>query len=193
MPSSRRTEKRMKSAKIAGNGFSHGMLPAERQAIKRLGHLPVNFRAMAAVSNLFRAARGVGRHIEASVLGPDQLSWTSFISMWVLWVCGSMEVRELAATVGMSRPTASCVLVTLKRRKCVQTRTGAKDGRTVVVSLTPKGRRTVKRLYPAFNAQEAAVTSSLGPREQETLARMLRAIIHTVEKVDPSLEVTLRV
>jgi len=183
----------MRATKLAGNGDWDGMLPAERQAIRRLGHLSVNFRAMAAVSNLFRAARGVCRHIEASVLGPDQLSWTSFISMWVLWVCGSMEVRELAATVGMSRPTASCVLATLKRRACVNTRQGVKDGRTVIVSLTPKGRRTVKRLYPAFNAQEAAVTSSLAPKEQEILAKLLRSVIQTVEKADPSLKVTLRV
>jgi DNA-binding MarR family transcriptional regulator len=183
----------MRTSKQAGNGKVSNMLPAEREAIKRLGHLPVNFRAMAAVSNLFRAARGVCRHIEASVLGPDQLSWTAFISMWVLWVCGNMEVRELAATVGMSRPTASCVLATLKRRACVQTRQGAKDGRTVIVSLTPKGHRTVKRLYPAFNAQEVAVTASLAPREQEQLAKLLRTVIHTVEKTDPWLEVTLRV
>ncbi len=183
----------MRASRKSNADTSSDMLPAEREAIKRLGHLPVNFRAMAAVSNLFRAARGVCRHIEASVLAPDRLSWTAFITMWVLWVCGSMEVRELAATVGMSRPTASCVLATLKRRTCVQTRQGARDGRTVVVSLTPKGRRTVRRLYPEFNAQEAAVTASLTPREQEVLAKLLRSVIHTVERADPWLQVTLRV
>jgi DNA-binding MarR family transcriptional regulator len=183
----------MRVSKSTGNGDSDALLPAEREAIKRLGHLPVDLRAMAAVSNLFRAARGVCRHIEASVLGPDQLSWTSFISLWVLWVCGNMEVRELAATVGMSRPTASCVLATLKRRACVQTRPGLKDGRTILVSLTPKGRRLVKRLYPEFNAQEAAVIASLAPREQELLAKLLRSVVHTVEKADPALQITLRV
>jgi len=104
-----------------------------------------------------------------------------------------MEVRELAATVGMSRPTASCVLGTLNRRGCVLRRQGTRDGRTVFVTLTPKGRRTVKRLFPAFNAQEAAVMALLAPREQESLARMLRSVIHTVEKADPSLNITIRV
>lgn len=183
----------MRVAKSAGYGGLKDVLPAERQAIKRLGHLPLNFRAMAAVSNLFRACRAVIRRLEATVLGPDQLSLSSFATMWVLWICGSMEVRELASTVGMSRPTASCVLATLKRRGCVKSRPGTKDARTVFVALTPKGRRTVKRLFPAFNAQEAAVTAQLAPREQELLAGMLRKVIHTVEKADPSLNLTTRV
>lgn len=186
--------KRVKrTIKSAGPGQLAGTLPAEQQALAKLGHLPLNFRAMAAVSNLFRASRAVRRHIEASVLGPDQLSWTSFAAMWALWICGRMEVRELAATVGMSRPTASCVVSTLRRRACVQSRPGVKDGRTVFVSLTPKGRRTVKRLMPAFNAEEVTVTASLAPREQEALAKMLRSIVHHVQQSDPSLKVTLRV
>ena len=183
----------MRVNKSAGYGNLNDLLPAERQAIKRLGHLPMNFRAMAAISNLFRACRAVIRHLEATVLSPDQLSLSSFATMWVLWICGSMEVRELAATVGMSRPTASCVLATLKRRACVQSRQGTRDGRTVFVTLTPKGRRTVKRLFPAFNAQEASMISLLTPREQESLARMLRSVIHTVEEADPSLNITIRV
>jgi DNA-binding MarR family transcriptional regulator len=186
-------KKPMRYTRTSGPGNPADALPAERRAIAKLGRLSLNFRAMAAVSNLFRASRAVCRHIEASVLGPDRLSWTSFISMWVLWVCGRMEVRELAATVGMSRPTASCVVSTLRRRGCVQSRPGVKDGRTVFVFLTSKGRRTVKRLMPAFNAEEVAVTASLAPREQEALARMLRAIVHTVQKSDPHLDVTLRV
>jgi len=183
----------MRATKLAGHGALTDILPAEQKAIERLGRLPLNFRAMAAVSNLFRASRAVRRHIEASVLGPDELSWTSFVTMWVLWICGSMEVRELAATVGMSRPTASCVVATLKRRACIQRRQGVKDMRTVFVALTPKGRRTVKRLMPAFNAQEVAVTASLAPRELEVLTKLLRSIVHTVQKADPFLDVTLRV
>jgi DNA-binding MarR family transcriptional regulator len=186
-------KKRMRGTKPPGHGALTDILPAEQQAIEKLGRLKLNFRAMAAVSNLFRASRAVRRHIEASVLGPDQLSWTSFVTMWVLWICGSMEVRELADTVGMSRPTASCVIATLKRRACIHRRQGVKDGRTVFVALTPKGRRTVKRLMPVFNAQEVAVTASLAPRELEALASMLRSIVNTVQKADPSLNVTLRV
>lgn len=169
------------------------LLPAELRAIEKLGDRGLDIPAMAAVSNLFRAARALRRHIEASVLHPDRLSWTSFAALWVLWVRGPMEVCELAATVGMSRPTASCVLATLRRRTCIRTQRGRKDGRTVRVSLTPKGRRTVQRLFPAFNAKESAVTSSLARRDLRALAGMLRSIVRKVQAIDPSLDITVRV
>ena len=64
------------------------LLPAERKVVEELGHLPLDFRAMAAVSNLFRASAAIRRHMEAKILADDRLSWTSFVAMWVLWVWG---------------------------------------------------------------------------------------------------------
>lgn len=183
----------MKPVGSERRGAEMDLLPAELRAIEKLGDQRLDIAAMAAVSNLFRAARALRRHIEASVLRPDRLSWTSFAALWVLWVCGPMEVCELAATVGMSRPTASCVLATLRRRTCIRTQRGRKDGRTVRVSLTPKGRRTVRRLFPAFNAKEAAVTSSFARRDLQALAAMLRTVVRNVQEIDPSLGVTVRV
>ena len=54
------------------------LLPAERKVLERLGHLPLDFRAMGAVSNLFRAAAAIRRHMESKVLSADRLSWTSW-------------------------------------------------------------------------------------------------------------------
>jgi hypothetical protein len=82
-----------------------GLLPAERKVLEQLGHLPLDFRAMAAVSNLFRASAAIRRNMESKVLSEDRLSWTSFVVLWVLWVWGEMESRDLAAAVGISRPT----------------------------------------------------------------------------------------
>ena len=68
------------------------------------------FRAMWVVSNLFRASTAVRRHMEASVLPHDQLSWTLFTTLWVLWIWGTMEGRGLAAVVGITRPTTTGVV-----------------------------------------------------------------------------------
>ncbi|MGH2658372.1 MAG: MarR family transcriptional regulator, partial [Actinomycetota bacterium] len=92
------------------------LLPAERKVLEELGHLPLDFRAMWAVSNLFRASVAIRRHMEARVLAHDRLSWTSFVVLWVLWVWGEMESRDLAAAVGISRPTSTGVVTTLERR-----------------------------------------------------------------------------
>jgi DNA-binding MarR family transcriptional regulator len=154
-----------------------GLLPAERKVLERLGHLPLDFRAMWAVSNLFRASAAIRRHMESKVLADDRLSWTSFVALWVLWVWGEMESRDLAAAVGISRPTSTGVVTTLERRGLVQRRRNAADGRMVRVSLTDTGESKIGELFPRFNAEEAAVTAHLSPEEQEAMAAMLRSML----------------
>lgn len=159
------------------------LLPAERKVLERLGHLPLDFRAMWAVSNLFRTSAAIRRHMESKVLADDRLSWTSFVALWVLWVWGEMESRDLAAAVGISRPTSTGVVTTLERRGFVRRRKNAEDGRMVRVSLTQRGRKKIEALFPRFNAEESAVTSDLTPAEQDSMAGMLRSMLKTAEGV----------
>ena len=157
------------------------LLPAERRVLERLGHLPLDFRAMWAVSNLFRASAAIRRHMESRVLADDRLSWTSFVAMWVLWVWGEMESRDLASAVGISRPTSTGVVTTLERRGYVRRRKNAEDGRMVRVSLTARGRRKIEELFPRFNAEETVVTSHLSTEQQDAMATMLRSMLRTAE------------
>ncbi len=136
---------------------------------------------MAVVSNLFRASAAIRRHMENRVLAADKLSWTSFVVLWVLWVWGEMESRDLAAAVGISRPTSTGVVTTLERRGLVLRGRNAEDGRMVRVSLTDRGREKIETLFPRFNSEEAAVTSHLSPEEQDALAGMLRSMLRIVE------------
>ncbi len=156
------------------------LLPDERKVVQELGHLPLDFRAMWAVSNLFRASAAIRRHMEAKVLSADRLSWTSFVAMWVLWVWGEMESRDLAAAIGVSRPTSSGVVTTLEGRGYVRRSKTAEDGRLVRVRLTPAGRRKIERLFPRFNAEEVALTTHLDREQQEELAALLRSMLRRV-------------
>jgi DNA-binding MarR family transcriptional regulator len=160
---------------------SDELLPAERKVIDSLGHLPLDFRAMSAVSNLFRSSTAIRRHMEANVLAADRLSWTAFTGLWVLWIWGEMEARDFAAAVGISRPTATGVVTTLEGRGLVRRRRDERDGRMVLVSLTPTGRRRIEDLFPRLNAEEVALTSSLTGAEQETLAGLLRSLLRAVD------------
>jgi MarR family transcriptional regulator, organic hydroperoxide resistance regulator len=159
-----------------------GLLPAERKIMEELGHLPLDFRAMWAISNVFRSSTALRRHLEATVLAPDRLSWTAFTAMWVLWIWGEMESGDLAAAVGISRPTATGVLSTLQRRRFVRRRKAAEDGRIVLVSLTPSGRRTIEALFPRFNDEEAKVAAALSEEEQDGLASTLRTLLRGMER-----------
>ena len=157
------------------------LLPAERKVLDELGHLPLDFRAMWAISNVFRSSTALRRHLESTVLAPDRLSWTAFTGLWVLWIWGEMESRDFASAVGISRPTATGVLSTLQRRRYVRRRKGSEDGRVVLVSLTPSGRRKIEDLFPRFNAEEARVAAALSEEEQDRVAEMLRTLYRRVD------------
>ena len=159
-----------------------GLLPAERKIVEELGHLPLDFRAMWAISNVFRSSTALRRHLESTVLAEDRLSWTAFTALWVLWIWGEMGSREFAAAVGISRPTATGVLSTLQRRRFVRRKKAAEDGRVVRVSLTPSGRRTIEALFPRFNAEEAKVAAALSEEEQDDLASTLRTLLRGMEE-----------
>jgi DNA-binding MarR family transcriptional regulator len=157
------------------------LLPAERKVLDELGHLPLDFRAMWAISNVFRSSTALRRHLESTVLAPDRLSWTAFTGLWVLWIWGEMESRDFASAVGISRPTATGVLTTLQGRRYVRRRKGSEDGRVVLVSLTPSGRRKIEELFPRFNAEEARVAAALSEDEQDRVAEMLRTLFRRVD------------
>ena len=157
------------------------LLPAERKILEELGHLPLDFRAMWAISNVFRSSTALRRHLESTVLASDRLSWTAFTALWVLWIWGEIESRDFAAAVGISRPTATGVLSTLQRRRFIRRKKAAEDGRVVLVSLTPSGRRKIEELFPRFNAEEAKVAGALSEEEQDRLASTLRALLRGME------------
>lgn len=172
----------MSHAVRASRGEPAGeLLASERRVLEVLGDRDLDFRAMAAVSNLFRSSAAIRRHMEASVLADDRLSWTSFVGLWVLWVWGEMEARDFATAVGISRPTATGVARTLERRGLVRRRGDAGDRRRVLFRLTASGRRTIEALFPRFNGEEAAIVGALDDRQQDALASMLRTILRTVE------------
>jgi DNA-binding MarR family transcriptional regulator len=157
------------------------LLPAEEKVLDSLGHLPLDFRAMWAISNVFRSSAALRRHLEANVLAPDRLSWTAFVGLWVLWVWGELEAAAFAEAVGISRPTATGVVRTLEQRGWVLRRKDAADGRRVLLSLTQDGREKIADLFPRFNAEESRLAGSLGAERQEELAAMLRSLLRAVD------------
>jgi MarR family transcriptional regulator, organic hydroperoxide resistance regulator len=157
-----------------------GLLPDERKVLEQLGHLSLDFRVMWAISNLFRSSAAIRRHMEARVLAPDRLSWTSFVGLWVLWVWGELGANAFADAVGISRPTATGVLRTLEGRGWATRRKDPGDGRGVLVSLTREGRTKIEQLFPRFNAEEATVAGALSAAEQDELARLLRTVARSL-------------
>jgi DNA-binding MarR family transcriptional regulator len=153
------------------------LLPAERKVQEVLGGRDLDFRAMGALSNLFRSAVAIRRHLEATVLAPHRLSWTSFVGLWVLWVWGELGANTFAEAVGISRPTATGVIRTLESRGWATRRGDERDRRSVLVRLTPAGLSLIEELFPRFNQEETRVVASLEPEQQDELAALLRRLL----------------
>jgi len=165
-------------------GNAQDLVQAERDIRDRIGGQQLDFAAMAAVSNIYRAANAIRHHMEQQVLAEEDLSWAAFTVLFVLWIWGDQQTRYLAAEAGVTKGTLTGVLKTLEKRGLARRRGHDEDGRLVLVSLEAKGRDVIERLFPAFNAGEARVSASLAERDKNQLASLLRKIIRTVEDED---------
>jgi DNA-binding MarR family transcriptional regulator len=160
------------------------LVRAERDVRSAFDDLDLDFRSLAAVSNIFRAATAVRNHMENGVLAQHDLSWSAFTTLFVLRVWDDMDARSLAAEAGVTAATLTGVMRTLESRGLLRRKTDRADGRRVLVSLTSKGRKVVNEIMPSFNRHEALVTQALTDSEQEELARSLRVVMRTVEAID---------
>lgn len=142
---------------------------------------PFDFAALLAVSNVFRAATAVRKHMEREVLRAHRLGWSAFVVLFVLRVWGPTESHELAAEAGITGGTLTGVVGTLERRGYVRRTEHPSDGRRTVVVPTASGRRTIDDIMPIFNKHEAMVTAELTDADRRELSRLLRTVLRTVD------------
>ena len=164
------------------------LLRAERDVQARLTGLGIDvdldFSSMAAVANVFRVASAARSHLERTVLAGVGLSFSAFTVMWVLWVWGEMESRDLAIDAGITKGTLTGVVGTLEGRGLVRRRRADGDGRLVLVSVTADGAALMEALFARFNEGEARVVAALDSDEREQLALLLRKVLRSIKEVD---------
>ncbi|WP_369217430.1 MarR family winged helix-turn-helix transcriptional regulator [Streptomyces flavofungini] len=153
----------------------------EKAVRAKLGGTPVKHDRMAAVANIYRAASAVRQHFENSVLRGAELTWTSFVVLYVVWIWGEMETRYVAEEAGISKGTLTGVARTLAGRGLLERRGHPDDGRLALLRLTEEGERLMGEVFPAFNAEEAFVTEGLTDEECRALADLLRKIVVRTE------------
>ena len=157
---------------------------AERAVTQALDGLELDFHSLLAVTNIFRAATAARNHMEGSILAGHQLSWSAFVSLFVLRVWGPQESHELAAEAGISGGTLTGVLNTLERRGLAKRTAHPTDGRRVIAQATSKGRKAVDSIMPLINEEEMLITRDLSVAERDDLSRLLRKVLRTLDDVD---------
>ncbi|MHB1905954.1 MAG: MarR family winged helix-turn-helix transcriptional regulator [Acidimicrobiales bacterium] len=159
---------------------------AERDIRARLEGHELDFTAMSAVSNIYRAGSAVRHHMERTVLSDHDLSWVAFTVLWVLWIWGDQETGHVAEEAGVTKGTLTGVIKTLQGRRLIRRLPHRDDRRRVSIGLTGSGRRLIETVFPAFNRHEAVAVASLTRAEQEELARLLRKVLRATSALDDS-------
>jgi MarR family transcriptional regulator, organic hydroperoxide resistance regulator len=157
---------------------------AERDIRGQLHDHDLDFTAMSAVSNIYRAGSAVRNHMERSVLSAYDLSWVAFTVLWVLWIWGEQESGHVAAEAGVTKGTLTGVVKTLTGRNLVRRVPHVEDGRRVSLTLTKSGVRLIEELFPEFNRHETLAVGALSSAEQRELARLLRLVLAHISDVD---------
>ena len=160
------------------------LIEAERDIVAKLGDLPIDFDALAVMSNLHRVAAAVRREMEQTVLAEVRLSWTAFTSMWVLWIWGEMETRHLAAEANVTKGTLTGVVDTLEQRGLVRRRRRTSDRRLVTVALTDAGELVITDLFPRFNQEEQRIAGLLTKGQRQAMTAGLRRILRGLSEAD---------
>jgi len=171
-----------RAASPAAGPQDYRTLSATEAAVsERLAGMTLDMPAMAAVSNVYRAAGAIRNHFEHTVLAPYNLTWTGWVVLWVVWIWQEIETRHVAAEAGISKGTLTGVASTLERRGLVARRPHPDDARRVLLSMTSSGLKLMAELFPQFNKQEALVVESLSADEIKVLAAALRKVVVDLE------------
>jgi DNA-binding MarR family transcriptional regulator len=160
----------------------HTLAETERAMATHLKGLPIDMAAAEAMSNLYRAANITRNHFTKTVLKGAELSWTSFVVLWVTWMWDGIETRHAAEEAAISKATLTGVVRTLEGRGLIARNGDSADRRLVHLSLTDDGRKLMEDLFPRFNAEEAFVVSSLGARRQAEMTKGLKTIVAHLER-----------
>ena len=160
----------------------HSLSEVERATRERVQHLPLDFTASHALLSLYRAANAVRGRLTNAVLRPNDLTWTGFLVMWTLWIWDSMETRDVAESVGISKGTLTGVAKTLAARDLVERIPSSTDRRLVSLRLSAAGLALMDEIYPEFNRTESEIVADLDPAALTGMTDALRTLVETSER-----------
>jgi DNA-binding MarR family transcriptional regulator len=108
-----------------------------------------------------RASRTITRAFDRE-LRPHGIRATQFSILTMLMGYGPTTIGDLADVLGIERTTLTRNLSVVEERGWVKIGVSDTDGRSRVVTATPKGRRAVSAAMPAWQRAQAAASSSIG-------------------------------
>ena len=126
---------------------------------------------------LYAAAKEVVRRY-TPFLAPFGLTYTQYIAMMVLWEKKTVSVNELGKQLLFDSGTLTPLLRKLEDKKYLLREKSAKDGRRLIVSLTPEGASLKDKMVVV--PQKMGTCVHLSPEETIELKRLLKKVTDNI-------------
>ena len=126
---------------------------------------------------LYAAAKEVVRRY-TPFLAPFDLTYTQYIAMMVLWEKKTVSVNELGKQLMLDSGTLPPLLRKLEDKKYLLREKSAKDGRRLIVSLTPEGASLKDKMVVV--PQKMGTCVHLSPEETVELKRLLKKVTDNI-------------
>ncbi|MGU3586413.1 MarR family winged helix-turn-helix transcriptional regulator [Rhodococcus sp. C26F] len=161
------------------SGFGFGDVAAR---LTRERYSGLDDQAVALGLTIIRASNAHMQESERRIHRPHGWSWSGFHIMYMIWLFGEIEARDLARLSGVSRQTTSSVLANLEANGFVnRERTSDTDKRLVTVTLTPKGAAAIDEAFAQQNALETEWFGCLSTEERDQLKNLLDRVTRQIK------------
>jgi DNA-binding MarR family transcriptional regulator len=135
-------------------------------------------------SELRRAARAVTLLYDNAFRSSGLLS-TQLGVLHVIYISDSIRISHLAKELGMDRTTLTRNLSVLQRQGFIKISSG-KDNRTRIVTITNKGRTTIAKAIPLWNAIQNKVKQQMGEALWNELMDNLSQFVKVADQLNES-------
>ncbi len=163
-------------------------------AAQPLIRIPVGFegkfpgtshRAVETFLNIGVLTGAVRGAIESFITSSGLPSNAAFNVLTVVAGAGKpLKPSVIASRIMVTRATITGVLDSLETRGLVRRVASPTDGRSRDVTVTPAGRRLVRRLEPKLHAFETELMTALGDDELDELLRMVAVLQARLREID---------
>jgi DNA-binding MarR family transcriptional regulator len=119
----------------------------------------------------------IGLAMRVAVSDESGLSLTQLRTLDALELFGTMKVRELADRVGIHASTMSRTCAHLQKSGFVSQEVNPESGREVLIQLTTKGRRVMRRVASRRTAILGEILDQLPKSDRAKAAVVLRALV----------------
>lgn len=123
-------------------------------------------------------------------LAADDLTLAMYRALAALWEADEQCLSDLAAVISVELSTLSRMIGTLVRRGLVSRHRPESNGRTIQITLTPKGRELVERYIPFAIQHEEISLQGFAPEEVSRLKASLDAVYDNLDALEVMMDQT---